>query len=264
MAVDAITLVHEDGTPLRLVLRRWLRPGWQDDDPEFTASREAAVLERLAGTGVPAPRLLAVDADGSACGVPAILMTHLAGRRPSNADEARPGRIAAMAAALAEIHAADAALRSVVGPFRPYYELARLRIPAATSRPGLWRDAIALSRDEPPSPVLCFLHRDYHPGNTIWLGRELSGIVDWGTASWGPAAVDLAHWRANLGTRHGVDVADPVLTAYAAVTGALPADQSWWDIRILLDFVDDPDSRIGNELEGHETYLAALLARRGD
>jgi hypothetical protein len=47
---DAVGVVH------RLVLRRWARPGWEVDDPTLTAAREAAVLELLAATPVPAPR----------------------------------------------------------------------------------------------------------------------------------------------------------------------------------------------------------------
>ena len=41
-------LVLADGR--ELVLRRWARPGWELDDPDLTAAREALVLERLADT----------------------------------------------------------------------------------------------------------------------------------------------------------------------------------------------------------------------
>jgi aminoglycoside phosphotransferase (APT) family kinase protein len=260
MAVDAVTLTGPRGASCRLVLKRWLRPGWADDDPAATPALEASVLDGLAGAGLPIPRLVAVDPDGSASGAPALLMSHVDGRRPSPGDEASPTRIGAMAEALAGIHGVDGPVLGLVDPFRPYYEHLRL-VPAASVRPWLWRAALDLTDRAAPSAEPRLVHRDYHPGNTIWLGRRLSGIVDWVSASVGPAAVDLAHWRANLGTRHGILVADHVLAAYAAQTGAVPADQTWWDVRMLLDFLDEPDQVRGDELDAFEAYLEALLAR---
>lgn len=262
-AVDAVSLEGPDGATARLVLKRWLRPGWREDDPDATPEREAAVLATLAGTGILAPAPVAVDPDGGAVGAPALLMTHVDGRRPSAADEARPVRIAAMAGVLVRIHAIGGPAREIVGAFRPYYEHERLRAPAATARPALWRSALALTSRE-PSPAGTeprFLHRDFHPANTVWRGSRLSGVVDWASAAVGPPAVDLAHWRANLGTRHGIDVADRVIAAYAAVGGAVAPDQAWWDVRLLLDFLDDPDALAGDELRRFEAYLGALLAR---
>jgi aminoglycoside phosphotransferase (APT) family kinase protein len=261
MAVDAVTLGGPEGASTRLVLKRWLRPGWADDDPAATPAREASVLGGLAGTGAPVPRLVAVDPDGSSAGVPALLMTHVDGRRPSSAQEASSTRIVAMAGALAQIHALGGDVLSRVDAFEPYYEHHRLRVPAQSDRPSLWRSALSLTSQEAPAVAPCFLHRDYHPGNTIWLGGRLSGIVDWVGAAVGPPAVDLAHWRANLGTRHGILVADRVLAAYAAQTGAVPTDQAWWDVRMLLDFLDEPDELRGAELGQCEAYLEPLLAR---
>ncbi len=261
MAVDAVDLEGPGSATCRLVLRRWVRPGWEQDEPGATPAREAAVLGALATTDVPAPRLVAVDTDGTAAGVPALLMSHLVGRRPSLVDEARPSSIAEMADALARIHAVGAPLLALVEPFRPYYELAQARVPPSSARPFLWRAALAVAADGPVLAAERFLHRDYHPGNTIWRKSGLAGVVDWASASRGPVAVDLAHWRANLGSRHGVGVADRVLSAYRAATGAVPDDQPWWDLRVLLDFLDVPAAVKGAELECLEVYLAALLAR---
>lgn len=261
MAVDAVDLLAPDGGSRRLVLRRWLRPGWELEDPACTPAQEAAILARLSATSVPIPTVVAVDPTGEDVGVPALLMTHIDGRRPSLAEEIRPSRIAAMAEALTVIHALDGDLRDAALPFRPYTDHARLRTPAHAPTPRLWHQAIALTKDAPSTPRPGFLHRDYHPGNTLWQGRHLAGIVDWTGASWGPAAVDLAHWRANLGTRHGIAVADRVLTGYAAAGGSPPVDQPWWDVRILLDFLDEPDELTAAELGPYEAYLGALLAR---
>ena len=105
-----------------------------------------------------------------------------------------------------------------------------------------------------------FLHRDYHPWNTLWAGRVLAGIVDWTNASWGQPAMDLAHWRANLGTVHGAEVADRVVAAYAGAGGTAP-DQAWWDVRILLDFIGDEDWSGPHSIVTAEAYLEVLLGR---
>jgi aminoglycoside phosphotransferase (APT) family kinase protein len=95
------------GSTRRLVLGRWLRPGWEVDDARYTAAREAEVLRRLAATPVPVPGVVALDEDGALTGAPATLMTHIDGTHPSLADERRPARIAAMAEALVAVHAVD-------------------------------------------------------------------------------------------------------------------------------------------------------------
>jgi aminoglycoside phosphotransferase (APT) family kinase protein len=261
MAVDAVDLVGPHGAARRLVMRRWLRPGWEAEGPEFTAAHEAAVLDRLAPTDVPAPRLVAVDPDGTRAGVPALLMTHVDGRRVSARDEARPGVIGEMAAVLARIHRLDGGVMAVAAPFRPYYEHDEFRIPTATRQPSLWQRALERTERGPAAATTCFLHRDFHPGNTIWQRGHLAGVVDWTSASWGPAATDLAHWRANIGTRHGIETADRILTAYAAETGDVPRDQAWWDVRMLLDFIDEPGALNGEPLTALEAYLADLLTR---
>jgi hypothetical protein len=66
----ALTVVDWDGRVHRLVLRRWARPGWDRDAPDYTAAREMTILELLRPTPVPAPVLVGADIDGVECGVP--------------------------------------------------------------------------------------------------------------------------------------------------------------------------------------------------
>ncbi len=259
-AVDGVNLAGRDGATRRLVLKRWLRPGWEVDDARYTAAREAEILRRLAGTDVPAPGLIAVDEDGTQVGVPAIPMTHLDGRHPTEADERRPDRIAAMAATLVAIHAVGDGLREVVGAFEFYSALDRVEVPAGAPRPELWQAAIERAASGPATGRGVFLHRDYHTWNTLWTRGRVTGVIDWTNASWGEPAMDLAHWRANLGTSYGVEVADRVVGAYAAA-GGTASDQTWWDLRILLDFIGDEDWSPPHSLVTAEAYLESLLAR---
>ena len=259
-AVDGVNLEGPGGATRRLVLKRWLRPGWEVTDARYTAGREAEILRRLEGTSVPAPGLIVADEDGHEVGAPAILMRHVDGRHPTEAAVQRPGRIAEMAETLVAIHALDAGLREVVGPFEFYSPLDRVEIPAGAPRPGLWRSAIERVGDAPAAIRGVLLHRDYHPWNTLWKGGRLIGVVDWTNASWGEPAMDLAHWRANLGTSYGLESADRVIEAYAAA-GGVATDQTWWDVRILLDFIGDEDWSPPHSLATAEAYLEALLQR---
>ena len=70
-AADAVwAVVRGEPEPRETVLRRWMRPGWQVEDPALTPGHEAAILAALDGSGLPVPRVVAVDPDGTACGVP--------------------------------------------------------------------------------------------------------------------------------------------------------------------------------------------------
>jgi aminoglycoside phosphotransferase (APT) family kinase protein len=223
-----------------VVLRRWAGAGWERTDAEFDARREAAVLELLADTPVPAPRLLAADPDGECCGVPALLVSLLPGRPPG--DDLDPMVVVDGMARLADaIHAVDAAGR--VPPYRRYVAPERLARPAWSRRPELWQRAVEVARGAAPPLPDCLIHRDFHPGNTLWEGERLTGVVDWSYASWGAAAVDAASLRWNLAVDHGPGTA-------ARVPGAHP----YWDVVTVLDVAcEDPadDGGIGEALERH-------------
>jgi aminoglycoside phosphotransferase (APT) family kinase protein len=228
-----------------LVLRRWARPGWDDDDPDLTAAREALVLGRLAETDVPAPELVAADVGAATCDVPALLITRVAGA-------AFPGRppLGPLADALEQIHAVDP---DGIPAYQRYYEPERLRVPSWADDRTVWEDAIALAHQPAPTLPERFIHRDFHPGNTLWEGAELTGVVDWTTGSSGPAAVDLGHLRWNLVVDYGQRVADALL----------PHEEHhpYYDVVTALDVLDDlPADAPHAELLRLEEHVARALA----
>jgi len=185
------------GRRLRLVLRCWARPGWDLDDPDMTAAREASILQRLEQAGLSTPRLIAVDATGSEAGVPALLETVVPGipiRRPRD-----PIAFArALAEPLIAIHAVpvEPAADAASIPYRRYYDPTTLVAPAWAADRRPWERAIEVASKPLSDTLSTFIHRDYHPGNALWSGGRLTGIVDWTGASWGPPAADLAHLHA--------------------------------------------------------------------
>jgi aminoglycoside phosphotransferase (APT) family kinase protein len=272
LATHALEVADAAGSVHRVVLRRWARPGWDEEDPDFTAAREAAVLELLAPTPVPAPSLVRVDPDAAVCDVPALLEAWLPGDPPDV--EADPDRLVeGLAAALPAIHAVEVPRAGgagsgppaapgpggplVVPPYRRFYDPERLRPPGWSTRPGLWRRAFAVAAGPPPDDHPCFIHRDYHPANTLWAGGQLVGVVDWIGGSWGPPSVDLGHMRVNLTADLGLAAADRFLAAHRALTGF--DHHPWWDVASAVDVAPETDA----SWRRVEDLVAAALAHLG-
>jgi aminoglycoside phosphotransferase (APT) family kinase protein len=253
LANHAVDVTDAAGATHQLVLRRWARPGWDDEDPDFTAAREAAILELLAPTPVPAPSLVAADPDATACDVPALLLSRLPGDPPDL--HANPATLVEdLAAALPPIHAVPVPEAQPVPAYHRFYEPATLVPPTWSTRPGLWERAFAVAAAPPPDSRACFIHRDYHPGNTLWTGGRLTGVVDWIGGSWGPPSVDLGHMRVNLAVDLGLTVADQFLAAHRALTGF--DHHPWWDVASAVDVAPET----GPDWRGMEDLVAAALA----
>jgi aminoglycoside phosphotransferase (APT) family kinase protein len=261
-ATHAIDVDDRYGRRHRLVLRRWARPGWRED-PEFTAAHEAAVLDRLSAASIPVPELVAVDPEGDTCDFPALLMTRLPGRPPTPRASRRPDVLGPLVETLVEIHRLDAGLGEVAAPFAPFHPIDSLRPPPDSARPELWSSAIQLAAAEPSPSEARFIHRDFHPGNTLWEKGALTGIVDWTSASLGPPAADLGHLLANLAMLHGAEVASAARAAYLARVEST-SDPWYWELRMLLDFVPDVDrdDLAEGQLDRLEGYLHSLIETR--
>jgi aminoglycoside phosphotransferase (APT) family kinase protein len=243
-----------------VVLRRWVRPDWRETDPEFSPAQEAAAYGLLASSAVSAPCLLATDTEPIECDVPAILLTRMPGTRPTKPAN-MSSFLAQLAAALQLVHEISPRLASLtLPPYRPYYVRDQLRAPAWTRWPSAWECAIEMATGPEPAEPAVFIHRDYHPGNTLWADDELTAIVDWTTASWGSRSVDLAHMRANLAMSFGVEAADGFLSAYRSVVG-LPADlDPYWDLRVAVDFLPELRSEISPQLARLDDFVARAVA----
>lgn len=223
-AVHAVTVDDARGRH-RLVLRRYVRAEWLAKEPDL-AAHEARVLDLLAPTPVAAPRLVAVDDTGDECDVPAVLMTHLPGRvrwSPRDVD----GFLDGLVDALLAIHAVTVPPVVTVRPFRPYHQGRRLAPPSGTSVPEAWHRAIEVHAGALPAATRVFVHRDFHPGNVLWVGEAPSAVVDWCNASIGAPETDVAHCRVNLTYGLGIDAAEGFTARWLARSGRRDYDPSW-------------------------------------
>lgn len=225
-----LTVVLADG--IELVLRRYTNPAIIARHPDLPAA-EARALRAVAGSGLLVPELLAVDPDGAAVGVPALLMTRLDGAPLLNPPERDRSRwIDDLASVTAQVHGAPLA-STPLPPVEPWFEPDRFTVPPWSSEPDGWRQVFAeLVAPMPPAPEV-LVHRDLHPGNVLWNGGAVSGIVDWVNAGAGSAAADLARCRTNLAVIGSVAEAELFLDRYHALTGGGGEDQRWWDLADL-------------------------------
>jgi aminoglycoside phosphotransferase (APT) family kinase protein len=248
----------------QLVLRRWARSGWELADPDFTAAREARILELLVETLIPAPKLLAADPAGTDCDVPALLLTRIPGHPPGRPRD-MDSFLQQLASALPLIHSVGGRAQAVVPGYRRYHEPEGLALPAWLPPSRVWERAFDVVRSPAPSGPSCFIHRDYHSGNTLWSHGLMTGVVDWTQASWGPPSVDLGHMRWNLAAEHGADVADRFLDVYRRQTTGVFHHDPYWDVVTLVDLLADvnPNSPLPKaDVLRLERYLAAILGDR--
>lgn len=256
-AVDVTLAI---GAALKLVLRRYHDAQRLASDPWYVPANEALALRLVADAGVPAPRLHAADLEGEFCDSPALLESWIAGAatwRPKDLD----GFLRHSAETLVRIHAvqpADARLPR----YAPYREQGPVISPPFTTRPGLWERVARILEGPAPEHRETFIHRDYHPGNVLWDGARVTGVVDWATAAWGPPGIDLARMRLNLAWHLGGDAADRFTAAYATAGGSPSARHPYWDLLDAADVLPDlghaPARRAG--FARFECWVAALCS----
>jgi len=218
---------------------------WYEDDrflaeePDAIA-REVAALTALAGSALPAPRLIAASERAPA----ALLMTRLPG-----APDLEIPDPAAVADLLEAIHAVPPG-RLARWSYQGYHEGRHLARPGWWHDAGQWDRAVRQTTAARPHGPAVLIHRDFHPGNLLWRGRALTGVVDWVNACVGPADVDAAHLRVNLAVLGDVANADRVVAGDPA-----------WDVEAAFDFLDWGSREAVDAWPGPWPELDAATAR---
>lgn len=243
----SVQLDHADPVVLRYVdIDRWGEVGRRH------VLGEALACRLMESSPVPTPRLIASDPTGVS-GAYANLTTWLPGSvRLGPLDDAA---LDALARAAAAVHA-----QPVAPADRPpaYVSWAPddPEVPLWTHRPELWTRAIAEYARPAPDTAYGLIHRDFHPGNVLWVGNGLTGLIDWTETSWGPADLDVSHAISNFAMLHDLGRAEVFLRAYAAAGGRRHPDprvRRYWQIVDILGFLPDP-----------AVQLAAILVARPD
>ncbi|WP_308637158.1 phosphotransferase family protein [Paenibacillus silvisoli] len=231
------SLVHEitlqvGSEETSLVLRQFDNAEWTQNEPDLPRHEAASLRRAGQAEGAPTPRVIAFDETGSECGLPAVLMSRLAGAvvlEPAD----QTAWLAGLAHALARIHAVDA--DDFPWAYAAYCDASTLDASWSAVHER-WQEAAGIVLQGRPPFAKRFIHRDYHPTNVLWSGGEVSGIVDWPNGCIGPAGVDVGHCRVNLAQLHGVQAADEFLTLYQSYAGAAFTYDPYWDLVSLIDY----------------------------
>ena len=251
-AVHRVDVRTRNGTGLALVLRRHVRMDVLQDEP-WLAEREAVHLRLLEGSSVPAPRLVAVDAEGAECDVPAVLMTLMPGRldlHPANL-ETWLYRMAELLPPINSIDPGDAPVHE----WEVWDDLRKSEPPSWSKHPEDWAKLIEIVRGPWPDHRPVFLHRDFQHYNVLWSRGVPSGVLDWMNATMGPVEMDLQQFRRNLLWEFGFDVAQRYLAIYQEVTGIRP--NAFWE---ALNFGDDW-REVPTNPDDYDHYVRSLLSR---
>ena len=219
----------------QVVLRLFTNRNWLSHEPDL-AVHEATALQAISELDIPVPHLIAFDANGSNCGSPALLMTHLPGRvnlQPVDFD----------AWLLEQAKVLQTPSFTPVPDFHwhyyPYVKPLTAVIPKWSSIPMKWLRAIKAAQQPSPAGVTCFIHRDFHPTNILWRGSTLTGIVDWVNACLGPADFDAAWMRINLVQMYGLPAAERFLHHYHSLAPESQPYNPFWDLMALLEFTSN-------------------------
>ncbi len=225
----ALTTADGDEVVLRLVTNE----PWRTHGAELV-TREHETQVMLAQTEIPAPRSLALDPDGTYAGEAAHLMTLVPG--VVDADRVSSDDLETVARLLVTIHS----LRPDPVPrtYQSWAVPAKHVVPAWAQEPRAWERAFELLGQDPPEYDGTFLHRDFAPRNLLWTGDEITGVVDWVETSWGPAWLDVAHYRTMLAVSHGTEVADRFGATYQRLTGREP--QPCFDVMDVVGLLPSP------------------------
>lgn len=248
-AMYVLDLVDDPRT--RVVLRCYVRSEVNDEEPDL-AEREAAALRTVSTIDVPTPELIAVDPTGEEVGIPAVLMTWLPGRIVWDPKDSPPW-LSSLASILPSIHAAGSSSPGV-GDYANYRQRS-YQPPDWATDPSVWEQAVEIFHGPVLETDRCFIHRDFHPGNVLWRGRRVSGVVDWQAACTGPPSIDISHCRANL-LRYRPELADEYTRTAEAATGR--TFHPWADIATLIGMLDGLRS-LPPGLFGRQSIEVALV-----
>ena len=227
--VDALEIVHPDGSHERLVLRRHGAIDWKPLEADVTTT-EFGVLTVLAHAGfpLPAPRLL--DVSGSTLSGPYMVMDFVDGSTDVSSDEL-PGALRKMATFLARLHALN--LDTVAGVRLPHRDDPTGNTMRYLPDTSLGKRIRAAHEEHGPvvatnPPVL--LHGDFWPGNILWRDGEIAAVIDWEDAAIGDPVADLASSRLELLWKYGQEAMARFTAHYQALRPIDLTNLPFWEI----------------------------------
>lgn len=230
--IHSVTVADGDGRLNRFIVKTQRHSGeWWEEI--FRNEAEAVLVANR--NGIASPRLVSHNKKA-----PAVLMTKVFGRvHLAPVPRKWTRRIAETLKAIHDVAPSSATrVKRYQTTHRHHTEE---KIPTWSRDRSTWRELIRIANCEKPPSIFRFCHGDYHPGNIMWKGEALSGVIDWQFAVVGPPQRDIAHCRANLGLLQSADAADGFYKTYLETGGDTWPAQRIYDARGILTFAPDPE-----------------------
>ncbi|MFE6922049.1 phosphotransferase family protein [Nocardia sp. NPDC057663] len=186
-------------------------PPGRHDPSAHDVLREARILDRLAGTGIPVPTVIGTDETA-----PFYVMTQMPGaalESEADAEALSPDQRSELGRAVIEVfarlHCLDPA-EIGLGDLGPATEYLPRQIRRAVRSWSQWGDRSAhdaawqnvrvlLERDIPQQQRLVLAHGDYRLSNLLVADSRITAVLDWELATLGDPLADLAwlidDWR---------------------------------------------------------------------
>ena len=259
-AMHRVTVRRADGTELTVVLRRYVVAEVLRESPAV-ATQEMAALGLAADAPIPTPELLAADPNADDTDAPAVVMSLLPGK-PRWEPNRRHEWLEQLVDALIAFHAIEIPEEVNLPAIRRYGQTSYAP-PRWAERPRVWEAAIEVFHEPIPEVDVGFVHRDFHPGNTLWRRNDLTGVVDWQAACRGPASIDPGHLRMNL-LLYNATLAEELRVTWQRRCGA--AYHPWADVMSIIGFLDNlrdhpPDAAARRAIETALTDAVGALGR---
>ncbi|MBY6035861.1 aminoglycoside phosphotransferase family protein [Fictibacillus nanhaiensis] len=237
-ATSSLLYLLSDSGQKKAVIRFYTNHEWLKEEPDL-AKHEASSLIQADTSEINTPKLYAYTFKKEISPYPAVLMSYIPGEvmLPKHPKQKW---LKGLATLLGTFHRTE-----INDPFpwhhKTYNDIHLITNPTWSKYESLFIEAIQFAKNYHPSSNIGFIHRDFHPVNVLWEKGEATGIVDWPNACWGPKEVDVGHCRLNLALLYGIEAADHFLKFYIEETKTLTADQPYWDLITMFDFLPEPN-----------------------
>ena len=230
--VTALEIVRADGCRRRLIMRRHGKVDFARN-PRI-AAHEFRLLHILHSRGLRTQTPVLLDESCRIFPSPFLVVEYIEGE-PELAPADVAGCVEVMAQLLASIHRLDGANA----------DLSFLPIETGGGGPRLdpldnsigeerIRDALDAARPVGPTNGPVLLHGDYWPGNILWQGDRLVGVIDWEDARVGDPLFDLANGRLEILWAYGEEAMQHFTRHYRSLSNADFTNLPYWDLCAAL------------------------------
>ncbi len=213
------------------VIKAFMNSSFVAEYPDCIEHAAEAMIHVGRHSSLAVPAVVAADPTGSIAGCPVLLMTMAQGAPMAAPTRRLFDRIIDVAE---EIHAIPT--DGFGWTHHRYNEPNSVFLPTWFSDRGLFAELAAQSASAISDEV--FIHRDFHPGNLLFSGDQVTGVVDWDYACVGPSGEDYGRTWLNLANDFGERISRVFASRAARRLDSQWVAASWLD---WLPFYDNAD-----------------------